>query len=131
MTMSWLFGKKREEAVDIDADIEEILRFLEEVGDDLKEIYQLMKRVSALRKKELAAARKNLPKQSIQFSMQEQIRALDRLLQLYQFLDIDTEINGKRLKKIGRTVLKKARKLDTDHFLIDTVSRKDHWKFNW
>ncbi len=97
-----LSKEKTEEEIKVKDDLGAIIAFLREI-DVKKLIFQLekMKEIS----KEEGVIKEDLKKSNLE----KQIKFFDDILQRYDFFQNDADINGLRLKKIGKDLLKKAK----------------------
>ena len=112
--------KKKEEFIDIDKDLDAILEFFKDIPLNLKKLILLYSTFKLLRKQELKLNK------STDKIIKNQIRTYDKILKTYEILELDTDINGERVKKIAKALAKKAQKLG-----MNKTIKKEHWTFDW
>ena len=94
-------------------DLQAVLDFLEEIN-----VNELIKKVEKM--KSMVHDAKVIHQELKVENLEKQIKQLDEVLTFYEFLENDTDINGIRLRKIGKDLLRKAGQAD----LKDIVKEK-------
>ncbi len=102
-------------------DIEAISEFLQNINPDVQEILKLLSELDEL-EKEREVAKPGI----LQINLETQAEIVDKLLEHYEYLQNDVDINGLRLKLIARELLHKADKAGLKDLFKE---KKDHWKF--
>ncbi len=123
--------KEKKEYVNIDNTINIILTFLNETGPALKELSKLCNQFGALRRMELKLKKEKAGPATLRHNIQKQIKKYDEVLKAYEILELDTDVNGERIKKIAGELTKKAKVLKVDKVLLDKVTKSTHWTFDW
>ncbi|MBW2981412.1 hypothetical protein KY343_00900 [Candidatus Woesearchaeota archaeon] len=123
--------KEKKEYVNIDKAMEIILDFLNEVKPAADELAKLYNQFNALRKMELKLKKGKAGAHAMKDNMQKQIKKYDQVIKAYEMLELDTDVNGERVKKIADKLTETARKLKVNKDLLDKVTRSDHWTFDW
>jgi len=110
-----MLGRKKEVSVDVDKDLKAINEFLSRSSDKIKLLKKLAKDVSFLRHQEMMLAEKNVEKAKKKV-FEEMIFALLDLLKQYSFFQLDVDISGERLKRIGKVYYRKLKNEFPDLF---------------
>lgn len=118
-----LFKGKQE--INYDADIAAIVYFFSNLNPHLESIVKSLKKLTELRKKEIISDDKE--KNNI---LKEQIDVFDELLKDYEIFELDTDINGERVKKLAKYLRKKAKKAKLSKEIIKKT-KKERWTFDW
>ncbi len=116
---------KTDRKIDIVKDVEAIKDFLSEIPFDVKSLLPELEKLEEL-EKEREVANSGI----IQINLETQADVLDKLLERYQFLQDDVDINGLRLKAIANQFLKNAKAAGMKD-LVDEKQRDRKWKFFW
>lgn len=108
-------------------DLSAILKFLEESNYDIKELIRLLNQFKILvkREKELTDEK---DKKNI---LTAQIRLFDRILKTYAMFQLDSDINGERIKAIAKMLAKKSLKVKVSDELIKKVHTAEEWTYDW
>ena len=122
---------RKEDYVDIDKTMGIILDFLNETEPALKELAKLYSQFRSLRSTELKLKKEKAGPAALRNNMQKQIRKYDQILKAYELLELDTDVNGERAKKIANELTKKAKNLKIDKALLDKITKSEHWTFDW
>ena len=64
-------------------------------------------------------------------NLQKQIKKYDKIMKAYEVLELDTDVNGERVKKIAHELQEKAKKLAVDKELLKKITTSTHWTFDW
>jgi hypothetical protein len=123
--------KPKKEFVNIDKSTDMILSFLKETEPALKNIAGLYSQLKSLRKMELKLKKAKAGKHSLKDNIQKQVRKYDQILKAYELLELDTDVNGERVKKIADEIESKARRLKANRDLLKKMATSDHWTFDW
>jgi hypothetical protein len=119
-----LFPRK-EEKVDIPTDLEAIYRFLNEMDSDKQ---RLLKDITQARL--LFSEAKVVNEELLDENLKHHIDVFDQVLQDYESFQNDVDINGIRVKKIAKELLRRA----SARGLSDIVKEKlkeSRWRGNW
>ncbi len=123
--------KPKKEFVNIDKTSDIILGFLDETGPALKDISKLYGQFKSLRKLELKLKKEKAGNHALKDNITKQIKKYDQIIKAYEMLELDTDVNGERVKKIADEIEAKARKLKVNKELLDKITKSDHWTFDW
>ena len=123
--------KPKKEFVNIDKTADVILGFLDETGPALKEISILYNQFKSLRKLELKLKKEKKGNHALKDNITKQIKKYDQIIKAYEMLELDTDVNGERVKKLADEIEAKARRLKVNKELLDKITKSDHWTFDW
>jgi hypothetical protein len=115
----------KSEHIDIVKDVEAIKDSLSEVPFDVKALIPELEKLD-----ELERERKVATSGIIHVNLETQADVLDKLLERYQFLQDDVDINGLRLKAIANQFLRNAKSAGMKD-LVREKERDRKWKFFW
>ena len=104
-------------------DIQAIIEFLEQVPKDTETLLPLFKQLEELEKERQVASSSLIPT-----NLHTQEEVLDKLLDQYEFLQNDVDINGIRLKRIAEEFLHNLGKADLKELQRE---KKQKWKLFW
>ena len=116
-------GKKR---VDVAKDIAVIKEFLLDFDDDVKIILKLLEQLNELEKEYHIANRQEV----FEVNLNAQETVLEKLLERYEFLQNDVDINGLRVKRIAKEFLNRASKAGMRE-LVREKKKNSKWFFQW
>ena len=125
---SWwkrIFTPRKERHVDVVNDIEAIQECLKDVTEEVRSLLPLLEELEEL-EKERQVAKAGV----IKINLETQAKILDSILEKYEFFQNDVDINGLRVKKIAKQVLKEAKKEGLKE-LVEEKEKKMHWTFDW
>ena len=121
-----MFGKKEtEKKVDTLKDIQALIEFLQEIKDDAKPLLKDLRQLE-----ELEREREVTNEEVLLVNLETQAEVLERILQRYEFLQNDADINGIRIKQVAKELLRRAKRAG----LKDLVAEKEQdmkWQFDW
>jgi hypothetical protein len=123
--------KEKKPYTDIDTGLGVIIDFLKETRPGLDKLDRLLNEFRLLRKKELQLKREKKGKDLLRENLTKQIKKYDQIMKAYELLELDTDVNGERIKKIADEVEDKARKLQVDKKLLEKITKSNHWTFDW
>ncbi len=123
--------KPKKEFVNIDKTADIILGFLDETGPALKEVSRLYNQFKSLRKLELKLKKEKAGNHALKDNITKQIKKYDQIIKAYEMLELDTDVNGERVKKLADEIEAKARRLKVNKELLDKITKSDHWTFDW
>ena len=123
--------KPKKEFVNIDKTSDIILGFLDETGPALKDISKLYGQFKSLRKLELKLKKEKAGNHALKDNITKHIKKYDQIIKAYEMLELDTDVNGERVKKIADEIEGKARRLKVNKDLLDKITKSDHWTFDW
>ena len=118
-------GKKITSKVKPLEDINAIEDFISEIGSDVKEIQKDLKKLEEL-EKEYKVAKSGI----IQVNLETQSEVIEKLMERYQFLQNDMDINGLRVKGIAEEFLRRAHKAGMRD-LVSEKKKSDKWRLLW
>lgn len=134
----WIMGifdvlrkAKKEEFVDIDKDLKSITRYLKGVNGNVKKLDSLFKDFQILRRNELHLKGKEFSPDTMKRIIRDQIKVFDKIIKIYEFFQLDTDISGERVKKIGKALKNKAYKLELSKDLLKKLETDEKWTFDW
>ena len=111
--------------MDVVNDIEAIQECLKDVTEEVRSLLPLLEELEEL-EKERQVAKAGV----IKINLETQAKILDSILEKYEFFQNDVDINGLRVKKIAKQVLKEAKKEGLKE-LVEEKEKKMHWTFDW
>ena len=123
--------KEKKEFVNIDRTMQIILDFLDETGPALKNLASLCSQFKVLRNNELKMKKDKAGKNELRTNIHKQIKKYDAIMKAYELLELDTDVNGERIKKIANELTLKAKKLKANKDLLNKVTKSEHWTFDW
>lgn len=117
--------QKEESRTKVDAlkDLQAIQETLKEAPAEIKLLAQELQKLEEL-EKERIMARENV----LLINLEAQAAVLDKLLERYQFLQDDIDINGIRLQEISQEFLKHAEKAGLKN-LVKEKKKKAQWQW--
>ncbi|MEK6900767.1 MAG: hypothetical protein AABX37_00315, partial [Nanoarchaeota archaeon] len=98
---------------------------LKDVTEEVRSLLPLLEELEEL-EKERQVAKSGV----IKINLETQAKILDSVLEKYEFFQNDVDINGLRVKKIAKQVLKEARKEGLKE-LVAEKEKNMHWTFDW
>lgn len=98
---------------------------MEEAHEEINQAIPLLQQLEELEKERKMATSSLIPA-----NLQTQSNLLDQLLDRYEFLQNDTDINGLRVKRIGKQFLQHAKKAGL-HDILEAKKKDMRWKFDW
>ena len=125
---SWWKRTKKKEAkyqVDIVKDVNAIVEFLNDIHYDVKSLLPELQKLE-----DLETERKVANDGIIQINLETPAGVLDTLLEKYEFLQNDADINNLRLKAIAKQFLRNARSAGLKD-LAKEKQQDNRWKFFW
>lgn len=117
--------------VDVETDVDAILTFLKEVKTDVKRIQGLYKEYLELRWQEKALRKNKASTKRIIENVKKQILKYDQILKNYEFLQLDADVNGERVKKIAQSIKRKAKKYNVPKKWKEMMKKDMKWTFDW
>ncbi|MBT4651524.1 hypothetical protein HOC13_03300 [Candidatus Woesearchaeota archaeon] len=117
--------KEEEKIVKVEDDLRAVADFLSVLESDARELITLLTRM-----KDLVREEKTISTDLKRDNLEHQVQLLDELLKRYEFFQNDADINGIRVKEIGKDLLKKLK----DNGLVELwrEKKKDfRWSFDW
>ncbi len=120
-----IFTPQKEGHTDVVNDIEAIQECLKDVTEEVRSLLPLLEELEEL-EKERQVAKSGV----IKINLETQAKILDSVLEKYEFFQNDVDINGLRVKKIAKQVLKEARKEGLKE-LVAEKEKNMHWTFDW
>jgi len=124
--------KPKEVHVDVETDVDVILDFLKtSPKTDFKKIRSLFKDYLELRSEEKILKKSKAPQKKLIENVKQQITAYDKILKAYEFFQMDTDVNGKRVKKIAQSIRRKAKRVKVPKKWIEHTKKDMKWTFEW
>lgn len=120
-----VFKEEKTKKVDFPEEIEAITDFLMDLPKDKEELLKLLSELEEL-DKESRVSNEGLQ----QINLETQAKLLDKLIERYEFMQNDVDINGLRVKMLAEEFLNRAKKAG----LKDLVREKkdsELWKMQW
>jgi hypothetical protein len=123
------FVKKREldDTEDFEQDLRSIYEFLYSLDREAKDLKEKLDRVRKIRNDE----RSEVDNKKQAKLLESEINLWDQFLERYVIFDRDADITSARAKKVSEVLREEAKKLDLHKSVIDKVTKKDEWVFNW
>ena len=123
-------SKPVEEKVDVDKDIDAILLFLKETTPIGQVLLKQIAEMKKLRKKE-KELRKAGKEKELKDNILAQVKLYHQVLKNYELFELDTDVNGERVKKISHVLGKTAKETDINKKWLETIRKSERWAFNW
>ena len=121
-----IFDKNpKRKKLDIHNDISAIIDFLENLNLDKDSIIKELKLLTDL-ETEYGIAKDGI----IQVNLQTQAKAIEKLIQDYEYFQNDVDINGLRIKMIAEEFLKRVKKAGMKDMLKEK-KESPVWKMQW
>ncbi len=117
---------RRELPADTDTDIEAITTYLDDINHTVETLRKQFRILLELRRDARVLTDENLIKENLA----QQVQIYDKLLSNYQYFEIDTDINGIRMKNIAKRYMAETKKHKL-YEVLENIKKKDHWIFNW
>lgn len=111
----------------IKKDLDAVLKFLEETNYDVKELIRLLDQFKILTKRE----KETKDEKELKNVLTAQIRIFDRILKIYAMFELDADINGERVKNIGKLLSNKAEKIGISDELMQKMKTAEEWTYDW
>jgi hypothetical protein len=113
------------EQMDVVKDVQAIGEFLISSKRDTEKMVKQVGELEELEKEHLVASEGIL-----QINVDAQIKLMEKLLEEYEFYQSDVDINGLRLKRIAKHLLREAEKAGM-HDLVKEKKKDQKWQFWW
>ena len=123
--------KRPKPHVDVEADVEAVLDFLKGVKADKKKIVKLYKEYMDLRSEERALKKTKASHKKLVENIKKQIMKYDEILKAYEFLQLDADVGGERVKKIAQAIKRKAKRTKVPKKWINHTKKDMKWTFDW
>ena len=117
--------------VEVEADVEAVLDFLKGVKADKKKIVKLIKEYLLLRTEEKALKKQKASKKKLVENVQKQITKYDEILKTYEFMQLDADVGGERIKQIAQSIKRKAKKVKVPKKYMNHIEKDMKWSFDW
>ena len=117
--------------VEVEADVEAVLDFLKGVKADKKKIVKLIKEYLLLRTEEKALKKAKADKKKLVENVQKQITKYDEILKTYEFMQLDADVGGERIKQIAQSIKRKAKKVKVPKKYMNHIEKDMKWSFDW
>tara|TARA_Y100000310_G_C20614630_1_gene779966 strand:+ start:766 stop:1155 length:390 start_codon:yes stop_codon:yes gene_type:complete len=98
-------NKNKKQKIDVLKDMDAIMEFLTDLGGDSKILLKEFKRLKEL-EKERQVAKSGI----LQINLETQAKSIDKILERYEYLQTDVDINNLRFSFIVKEWIKNARK---------------------
>lgn len=120
--------KKPKVHLDVDKDLDAIFHFLKEYPKDIKKLANLLLEFKRLRNEEKQLRSEN---KDIKKNVSEQVKVFDEILKVYEYFQLDCDINGERVKMIANSIEKQAKSSDIPVRFIKKIEKSERWNFDW
>ncbi len=120
-----LKGREAKTAVDVQKDITAIIEELRELPRDAPVLIKELETLQELEKEREVASSEVLA-----VNLETQAEVLDRILQKYESLQDDIDINGIRVKEIAGEFLRRAKKAGLKD-LVEKKNKDMKWRAGW
>ena len=120
-----MFQSKEEKKVDLLAELDAILEFLNDIKTEVKILTPKLQQLQELERERLVA-----DSGLLQVNLETQAKVLEIIIQHYEYFENDVDINGLRLKQMARQFLRNCEKAG----LKDLVKEKEKsviWQMFW
>jgi len=120
-----IWGKKKREVVDIPKDLEAIEEFLANINEDVKRVKRDVTQARMLFDEAKVVEARLLDK-----NLTHHIEVMDNVVKDYELFQSDVNVNGLRVKKIARELLRRAK----ERGLLELAKDKwkdSRWRGNW
>lgn len=119
-----LFGKKEAHSkVDIRKDLGAVLEEVQDLKDEVKPLIKLLQKLEEL-EKEYEVGNEDIRL----VNLETQADIIDQILQRYEFIQDDIDINGIRLRYIGKEFLHRAQRAGLKD-LVEEKKQDRKWRF--
>ena len=118
-----MFGKKKvQNKVDVLKDIRAVLEELQDLKDEVKPLIKQLQKLEELEKEY------EVGKEEVRLiNLEAQAEVLDQILQRYEFLQDDIDINSIRVKQISREFLKRTQQAGLKDLVADKKQDRKWW----
>jgi DNA-binding protein H-NS len=123
--------KKKEVHLDVETDVKAVLEFLKDANKDAKKVAELFEEYMELRGGEKILKKKKAPHNKLVDNIKKQIEKYDQILKAYEFLQMDADVNGERVKNIAKSIKRKAKKAKVPRDWINHMKTDMKWTFDW
>lgn len=119
------------EPIDVDKDLSAIITFFKEINGEIKNLHELYKQFEELRRFELKLRVAKAPKNALKNAVQDEIMKYDEILKAYEFFELDVDVSGERVKKIGTALKEAAQEVQVDKKFLTKMEKDEKWTFDW
>jgi len=119
----WFKSEHHEKQVDTVADVQAIGEFLIQSKKDTESLLKLIAELEELEKERQVATQG-----VVQINIDAQAKLIDKILFQYEDFQNDVDINGLRMKRVARQLLKEAEKAGM-HDLVKEKKKDSKWQF--
>ena len=126
-----LTKSKKPEKINIEQDLKQIENFLSTANSNISNIQNLIKQFKKIRKEASKLKTGKSSKSSLKKNLEGQIRIFDKILEKYEFFDIDEDISAVRAKKIAKSLRTRAETLNINEKLLNKIKTDEKWTYNW
>ena len=123
--------KEIESKIDIDKDIDAILLFTKEISPDIKELSELFAKFKSLRKKEVLLRKSKASIKKIRGIIEQEVEVYDKILEKYEYLELEVDVNGERVKNISTVLGKTAKDANISQKWLKRIKESERWIFDW
>ncbi|MAF99485.1 MAG: hypothetical protein CMH61_02635 [Nanoarchaeota archaeon] len=120
-----IWGKKKSQLVDIPKDLDAISEFLSDIENDIKKLKGDVANAQMLFNEAKVVEARLLDK-----NLTHHIEVMDNVVKDYEIFQSDVNVNGLRVKKIARELIRRAK----ERGLLDLAREKwkdSRWRGNW
>lgn len=123
--------KEPEIHIDVEGDVQAILQYFKEFDSNKKKILKLFDEYLDLRRDEKILKKEKASHKELADNIKKQIEKYDQIIQAYEMHEDDTDVNGLRVKKIAKSIQRKAVKYKIPRKWINYMKKDMKWNFNW
>ncbi|MBW2977306.1 hypothetical protein KY331_00520 [Candidatus Woesearchaeota archaeon] len=123
--------KRPKPHVDVEADVQAVIDFLKGVKADKKKIVKLVNEYMELRSEEKVIKKLKASKKKLVENIKKQIMKYDEILKAYEFLQLDADVGGERVKKIAQSIRRKAKNAKVPKKWMEHTKKDMKWTFDW
>jgi len=120
--------KKPEEQpkIDVDKDIDAILTSLEEVKPVIQKLITNLNKFKSVREQEKSKSKKAHKKIT-----EKKVKIFDKILEQYEYYELDVDVNGERVKNISTVLGKEAKDSNISKKWLNKIKNSERWIFDW
>lgn len=118
-----MFGKKKSpNKADVLKDIQAVLEELQDLKDEVKPLIKQLQKLEELEKEY------EVGKEDVRLiNLEAQGKVIDQILQRYEFLQDDIDINGIRVKQVAKEFLKRAQRTGLKDLVAEKKQDRKWW----
>ncbi|MBD3355059.1 hypothetical protein GF361_03675 [Candidatus Woesearchaeota archaeon] len=119
----------KQSKIDVNKDIDAVLDSLNDVKPVISSLIKDINKFKALKKQE--KSRKNISDNELKKMTEEKVKVFDRILNQYEYYELDVDVNGERIKNISSVLGKKAKDFGISKKWLNKIKNSERWTFDW